>query len=78
MQAESSILRLEESGEVAAAAALRRKLQRPPLADMVEDYGVLVAELERCFGADRVLPSRSDLREMNRCASTGGQECFGC
>ncbi|KAL4445809.1 hypothetical protein ABPG77_009008 [Micractinium sp. CCAP 211/92] len=66
IQAESNIRQLEESGEAAAAAALRRKLERPPLADMVEDFGVLVAELERCFGADRVLPSRSELREMNR------------
>lgn len=74
MQAESNIRQLEESGEAAAAAALRRKLERPPLADMVEDFGVLVAELERCFGADRVLPSRSELREMNRCDKTGS--CF--
>ncbi|KAL4425806.1 hypothetical protein ABPG75_009822 [Micractinium tetrahymenae] len=66
LQAESNIRRLEEAGEAAAAAALRRKLERPPLADMVEDFGVLVAELDRCFGANRVLPSRSQLREMNR------------
>jgi len=67
-QAERSICQLEEAGETAAAAALRRKLERPPLAEMVEDFGVLVAELERCFGSDRVLPSRNQLREMNRCA----------
>lgn len=33
---------------------------------MAEDFGVLVAELERCFGEERLLPSRSELREMNR------------
>lgn len=38
------------------------------LAEMVEDFTVLAAELERCFGADQVLPARSDLREMNRWA----------
>jgi hypothetical protein len=35
---------------------------------MADNFLVLVAELERCFGAERVLPSRSELREMNRCA----------
>lgn len=35
---------------------------------MVDDFSVLVAELERCFGEERVLPSRNELREMNRCA----------
>lgn len=41
-------------------------LAPPCLADMVEDFSVLVGELERCFGEERVLPSRSELREMNR------------
>jgi len=35
---------------------------------MMEDFSVLVGELERCFGEQRVLPPRSELREMNRCA----------
>lgn len=39
---------------------------------MVDDFSVLVAELERCFGEERVLPSRNELREMNRCASAAG------
>ena len=44
-------------------------LPAPPAlpADMSDNFLVLVAELERCFGAERVLPSRSELREMNRC-----------
>ena len=33
---------------------------------MYEDFGVLAAELERCFGADKVLPSRTELRDLNR------------
>lgn len=33
---------------------------------MMDDFAVLMAELERCFGADKVLPARSELREMNR------------
>ena len=118
LQAEREISALEEAGESAAAAALRRKLERPTLAgkpswpaslpawkgvrmcccqhslllylrdqcrrhrvaphaliaslpaDMSDNFLVLVAELERCFGAERVLPSRSDLREMNRCGET--------
>ncbi|KAL4859881.1 hypothetical protein ACK3TF_000138 [Chlorella vulgaris] len=35
-------------------------------AEMMDDFAVLMAELERCFGADKVLPARSELREMNR------------
>lgn len=38
---------------------------------MVEDFSVLVGELERCFGEERVLPSRSELREMNRYSPLG-------
>jgi hypothetical protein len=38
---------------------------------MSEDFSVLAAELERCFGADKVLPGRTQLREMNRCAGVG-------
>ena len=111
LQAEREIFALEDAGEAVAAAALRRKLERPTLAgkpswpaslngttastvvpgrliiaaivcpthsiislraclsaDMSDNFLVLVAELERCFGAERVLPSRSELREMNRCA----------
>lgn len=66
LQAERDIRRLEEAGESAAATALRRKVERPSLSDMVDDFAVLVAELERCFGTNGVLPTRSELREMNR------------
>jgi hypothetical protein len=38
----------------------------PPPADMSEDWSILEAELVRCFGAEGALPTRSDLREMNR------------
>jgi hypothetical protein len=33
---------------------------------MVDDFAVLAAELERCFGEEERLPSRAELREMNR------------
>ena len=33
---------------------------------MVDDFAVLAAELERCFGAERALPGRNELRDMNR------------
>lgn len=102
-----------------AAAALRRKLERPSLSEMQvgaprspcnacceplphqlhylsanvwqtspsrahphhhacspetqDDFNVLVAELERCFGEQRVLPPRNELREMNRWVLWGGQ-----
>lgn len=46
---------------------------------MVDDFAVLVAELERCFGTNGVLPTRSELREMNRCASPcGAGACWSC
>lgn len=35
---------------------------------MVRDFNVLAAELERCFGDKRELPSSLELREMGRCA----------
>ena len=43
------------AGELNRAAFLRRRMERPRLADMAEDFGVLAAELERCFGEAPVL-----------------------
>lgn len=33
---------------------------------MMDDFNVLAAELKRLFGDEQALPTRSDLREMNR------------
>ena len=54
------IVRLEKAfataGEAGRAEFLRRRMQRPRLADMAEDFGVLAAELERCFGEEGTAP----------------------
>lgn len=62
---ERQVLALEEQGETIRAASLRRK--RPRLSEMIDAFNVLAAELERCFGQERSLPTRTALREMNRC-----------
>ncbi len=41
-------------------------MERPRLADMVEDFSVLAAELERCFGGTGVMPTRVQLRAIQR------------
>ena len=45
------------AGELNRAAFLRRRMERPRLADMAEDFGVLAAELERCFGEAGGVPA---------------------
>lgn len=57
---------LEEAGEASRAATLRRRSTRPRLSDMVDDFTVLCAELERCFGDKKLLPTREAMRDMNR------------
>ena len=57
---------LEEAGEASRAATLRRRSARPRLSDMVDDFTVLCAELERCFGDKKLLPTRETMRDMNR------------
>jgi ribosome-associated toxin RatA of RatAB toxin-antitoxin module len=57
---------LEEAGEASRAATLRRRSARPRLSDMVDDFTVLCAELERCFGDKKLLPTREAMRDMNR------------
>jgi hypothetical protein len=57
---------LEEAGEASRAATLRRRSTRPRLSDMVDDFTVLCAELERCFGDKKLLPTRETMRDMNR------------
>ena len=41
-------------------------MERPRLADMAEDFGVLAAELERCFGGTSTMPTRAQLRAVQR------------
>ena len=54
----SNILRVQmiqqamRAGEFNRAELLRRRVERPRLSDMAEDFGVLAAELERCFWRD--------------------------
>ena len=74
-QGEREAAELEAAGEAAAAASLRRRLERPSLPALLESFDVLAGELERCFGGDRVLPSRSELREMNRCGGGARRAC---
>jgi hypothetical protein len=57
---------LEEAGEASRAATLRKRSARPRLSDMVDDFTVLCAELERCFGDKKLLPTREAMRDMNR------------
>ena len=56
------------AGEVDRAALLRRseRAERPRLADMARDFGLLAAELERVYGEQRLLPSRAQLRAAQR------------
>lgn len=63
---ERRLAALEEGGNSERAAAMRKKLLRPRLADMVDDFSILAAELERCFGKEGSLPTRNMLRDMNR------------
>lgn len=54
------------TGEVNRAAYLRRRMERPRLAEMAVDFGLLAAELERCFGGTGTLPTRAQLRAITR------------
>ena len=54
------------AGETGRAEFLRRRVERPRLADMAEDIGVLAAELERCFGGLGTMPTRAQLRAVQR------------
>ncbi|CAL8464995.1 g4530 [Coccomyxa elongata] len=60
------IAELEEQGEVNRAAYLRRRIERPRLAEMTEDFGLLAAELERCFGGTGTIPTRAQMRAIAR------------
>lgn len=65
---EAARLRLapQSAGEHGRAEFLRRRVERPRLADMAEDFGMLAAELERCFGGTGTLPTRAQLRAVLR------------
>lgn len=54
------------AGEVNRAAYLRRRIERPRLAEMTEDFGLLAAELERCFGGTGTIPTRAQMRAIAR------------
>lgn len=54
------------AGEGNRAAYLRRRTERPRLAEMTEDFGLLAAELERCFGGTGTMPTRAQLRAITR------------
>jgi len=54
------------AGQYTRAAFLRQQVERPRLSDMVEDFSVLAAELERCFGGTGVMPTRVQLRAIQR------------
>ena len=54
------------AGEFNRAELLRRRVERPRLSDMAEDFGVLAAELERCFGGTGTMPTRAQLRAVLR------------
>ena len=54
------------AGEFNRAELLRRRVERPRLADMAEDFGILAAELERCFGGTGTMPTRAQLRAVLR------------
>jgi hypothetical protein len=67
---------LLHAGEGGRAEFLRRRVERPRLADMAEDFGLLAAELERCFG-EATSPTAPSLapggtRVINSAAVRGG------
>lgn len=57
---------LWHAGKVNRAAYLRRRIERPRLAEMTEDFGLLAAELERCFGGTGTIPTRAQMRAIAR------------
>ena len=57
---------LEAQGEVQRAAALRRRLDSPPVAELHNDIASLAAELDRCYGDLKRMPTRAELRSDNR------------
>lgn len=54
------------AGDATTAERLRRRASRPRTADMIEDFAVLEAELQRLYGKQRVLPGRTALTEEGR------------
>ena len=57
---------LERAGDRGQAAAFREKSQRPKLSEMMDDFVLLETELERCYGDQRIIPTRDTMRESNR------------
>ena len=66
MKQRSKIVELEGQGEMQRAAALRRRLDSPPVAELQNDIASLVLELERCYGDLKRMPTRAELRGDNR------------
>jgi hypothetical protein len=66
MKQRSKIVELEGQGEMHRAAALRRRLDSPPVAELQNDIASLALELERCYGDLKRMPTRAELRGDNR------------
>lgn len=66
----SKVLELESQGDMHRAAALRRRLDSPPVAELQTDIAALALELERCYGDTKRMPTRAELRSDNRFVCT--------
>ncbi|KAL0037090.1 hypothetical protein WJX77_012339 [Trebouxia sp. C0004] len=66
MKQRSKIVELEGQGEMHRAAALRRRLDSPPVAELQNNIASLALELERCYGDLKRMPTRAELRGDNR------------
>ena len=66
-QQRSKVAELEAQGNIQRAAALRRRLDAPPDAELQNDVTALAAELERCYHHLKRMPTRAELRGDQRC-----------
>ncbi len=57
---------MQHTGDAATAERLRKRATRPRVSDMIEDFAVLAAEMQRLYGKQRVLPGRTALTEEGR------------
>ena len=54
------------AGDKDRAEYNRLRAHRPKPGEMMDRFDVLAAELERCFGKSRQIPSRAELRSLAR------------
>ena len=66
-QQRSKVAELEAQGNIQRAAALRRRLDAPPDAELQNDVTALAAELERRYHHLKRMPTRAELRADQRC-----------